>query len=546
MATSNTPVPLSRDAFVQNLSESGLYSRDEIRAILASLPETSAAPDGASLAGQLTAAGKLTTFQADALAERRFDDLLLGNYDILDKLGAGGMGSVFKARHRRMKRIVAIKVLARNASPDSTFVQRFQREVETVARLSHPNIVMAYDADEAAAGPFLVMEFVNGCDLASQVQNHGPLPIRAAVNCTLQAARGLAYAHAQGLIHRDVKPANLLQDVSGDVKVADLGLARFNVSIGQATAQSSSLTHAGGVVGTVDFMAPEQAEDSTTVDHRADIYSLGCTLYYLLTGAPPYVGQSLMATLLKHRQAPIPSPRLVRPETPPALEALCQRMMAKQPADRPASMGEVVAALEAILQGLDAAPVRRAAPTMQGQTVVFSSLGDLETSDTARTLTGQGLHDTVTSNPVAPPPQPRPAAAGMTILLVEPSRTQAVIVRTYLQELGAANVQTANTGQKAFETLQTTIPNIVICAMHLNDMTGVQFAQQIHADSRFASANIVLISSEANDLEAGLHQGLPNAVLLRKPFDRAGLERALLRATGRPAPDSTVPELKKS
>src|SRR5262249_10124091 len=153
--------------------------------------------------------------------------------------------------------------------------QRFQREVEAVARLSHPNIVMAHDADEAEVGHFLVMEFVNGRDLATEVQKRGPLPVREAADYIVQAARALEYAHAQGIIHRDIKPANLLRDVNGVVKVADLGLARFNDALDRPPEDGGPLTQTGTVMGTADFMSPEQAMALPNVDHRADIYSLG-------------------------------------------------------------------------------------------------------------------------------------------------------------------------------------------------------------------------------------------------------------------------------
>src|SRR5262245_56572643 len=221
---------LSREQFFQNLSDSGLFTEEEVSKTRDSIPE-SRAPDADSVAQELIAAGRLTRFQADAIAERKFDGLIINNYEVLDRLGQGGMGTVFKARHKRMRRIVAIKVLSREVAQDERFIKRFQREVEAVARLSHPNIVMAHDADEAEVGHFLVMEFVNGRDLASTVEKQGPLPIRDAVSCILQSARALEYAHAQGIIHRDIKPANLLRDESGVVKVADLGLARFDESV---------------------------------------------------------------------------------------------------------------------------------------------------------------------------------------------------------------------------------------------------------------------------------------------------------------------------
>ncbi len=202
------------------LKESKLLSAEEMDRIVTTASQAGA--DGPSLARQLVEAGILTPYQISVLCERKYAELQIGNYEVLDRLGAGGMGTVFKARHRRMKRIVALKILSPNLAKEETLLRRFQREVETIARLSHPNIVMAYDADEDESGPFLVMEFVNGRDLASRVEKEGPLSVPAAVGCILQAARGLEYAHGQGMIHRDIKSANLLCDADGIVKVTDL------------------------------------------------------------------------------------------------------------------------------------------------------------------------------------------------------------------------------------------------------------------------------------------------------------------------------------
>jgi serine/threonine-protein kinase len=529
MVHSKIPSVVSREEFVQVLGNSGLFSADELRKALAVLPSSAEGGDGLSLARHLTAAGKLTDFQAEALLERKVEELVLGNYEILARLGAGGMGTVFKARHRRMKRVVAIKLMARSIAQDSTFLQRFQREVETVARLSHPNIVMAFDADEAEAGPFLVMEFVNGRDLATRVQELGPLTLREAADCILQAAKGLACAHAQGIVHRDIKPANLLRDEYGVVKVADLGLARLSDAVNPTADKAGSLTQAGSVVGTVDFMAPEQAEDSSTTDSRADIYSLGCTLYFLLTGKPPYVGHSLMATLIKHGTAPIPSLCAARPETPPALDSLLRSMLAKQPRERCSSMTEVVSALESLLPSLPDAP----APQLAATPVASTSSGNAPTMALGGIDQLAGL--------IAPPtgvigrearqdnrPSTQiPLLAALSVLLVEPSRTQAVIVRKYLQDLGIENVPTVPSAAKAFESIQAARPQVVISAMHLNDQNGVQFAQKLRSESALANVGFLLVSSEADARDAAILLGYPRTLLLGKPFDLEQLKRAL-------------------
>ncbi|MEX0613532.1 MAG: protein kinase, partial [Pirellulales bacterium] len=269
---------------------------------------------------------------------------VLGNYVILEKLGQGGMGQVFKARHKRMDRLVALKILPAGMRANDAALARFEREAKAAGRLSHPNIATAHDADEANGVQFLVMEYVEGRDLGSVVREGGRLAIDTAVRYAVQAAAGLEYIHCQGIVHRDVKPANLLVDDNGRLTIVDLGVARFQDELARS---SLALTKAGDLMGTADFLAPEQAADSHTADARSDIYSLGCTLYYLLTGAPPYQGDSLMSKLLAHREQPIPSCRAERPEVPERLDLLVGRMMAKLPADRFSTMGRVSAALVA-------------------------------------------------------------------------------------------------------------------------------------------------------------------------------------------------------
>ena len=267
---------------------------------------------------------------------------VLGNYLLLDKIGAGGMGQVFKARHRRMDRIVALKVLPANLMQDQATIARFEREVKAAARISHANIVAAHDADQAEDVHFLVMEYVEGSDLSALVKKAGPLSVSLAIDCILQAARGLEAAHAEGIVHRDIKPANLLLDKKGTIKILDMGLARIHDDV----VQQAELTATGAVMGTVDYMAPEQALDTKTADARADIYSLGCTLHYLLTGRATYLGDTLTSRLLAHQGQPIPDLRAVRPDAGEELDAIFRKMVAKKIGDRYQAMSELLADLE--------------------------------------------------------------------------------------------------------------------------------------------------------------------------------------------------------
>jgi serine/threonine protein kinase/DNA-binding response OmpR family regulator len=512
---------LSRAEFVHNLSHSGLLALDEANKLVEALAPPHVATDTEALAQKLIAAGKLTAFQARAVLDGKYDELLIGNYEVLDRLGAGGMGTVFKARHRRMKRIVALKVLSPSVAQAPAFVQRFQREVETVARLSHPHIVMAYDADEAPAGHFLVMEFVEGRDLATEVQARGPLPVGEAIDCIIQGARGLAYAHSKGIFHRDVKPANFLRDVNGVVKLADLGLARLSSPLDNTGEQKSSLTQAGGVLGTVDYMPPEQAIDSTCIDQRADIYSLGCTLFFLLNGRPPYQAETLMAALLKHREGPVPSLCALRPEVPAALDTVFHRMVAKKPDDRYASMTEVVSALAAIPAQPGPAAVDLAQPYSDA-TMDIRSAGPV-LADTAP------IAQQLSATMAAPAPLEQ-LAVTLRILLIEPSRAQSVIIRKYAQQLGATDVLTVSSGREGLDQARAARPQAVISALHLPDMTGMQLVQLMRGEPALAETRFVLITSASDSPSASSQAAAVGVVLLQKPFDIHGLAQALSQA----------------
>ena len=339
-------MPLVLEQFVQSLAASGLMSAEEIQEFLDRLADNEKPQSGGDLAKSLFRKGRLTKFQAESVYRGKGRGLVLGEYVVVDRLGAGGMGEVYQAEHRRMKRRVAIKVLSSELTKTPNAVQRFEREVEAAAKLIHPNVVTAYDAGEASGVHFLVMEFVEGQDLAALVQQGGPLDVATALDYTLQAARGLEYAHDEGVVHRDIKPSNLLLDKKGTVKILDMGLARFVNDVAGDEPTAAALTESGQVMGTVDFMSPEQAANTKGADKPADIYSLGATLYYLLTGRPMYGGQTLVEKIMAHRDQPIPSLRTLRNDVSRPLDETFRAMVAKTPALRQRSMAQVIAELE--------------------------------------------------------------------------------------------------------------------------------------------------------------------------------------------------------
>jgi formylglycine-generating enzyme required for sulfatase activity len=265
----------------------------------------------------------------------------LGNYLLLEPISSASMGRVYKAQHLRLKKIVALKLLAPRMLGSTEARRRFHREMEAVGQLASPNIVTAYDAGEADGLDFLAMEYVDGQNLSQAVRANGALTIDQALDCVLQAARGLAHAHAAGIIHRDVKPSNLLRDAAGTIKVLDLGLAHF---------LADEALHESGIAGTIGYLPPERLTDPTHADARTDVYGLGCTLYFLLTGKVPYNAATPVEVLAAHRDRPVPSLCEARPDCPAAVDALFRRMIAKDPADRPASMQAVIAEIEQIVQ----------------------------------------------------------------------------------------------------------------------------------------------------------------------------------------------------
>lgn len=274
-------------------------------------------------------------------------------YEILGLIGKGGMGDVYKARHRKMERLVALKVINRGLVQKTEAVDRFHREVKAAAQLSHPNIVTAFDADQAGDFHFMVMEYVDGVDLSQTVKVRGALPVAEACDYIRQAAIGLQHAHTCGMVHRDIKPHNLMVTKEGTVKILDFGLASLApdaVLDPEAVGARSDLTAAGAIMGTPDFISPEQADDARKADIRSDIYSLGATLYFLLAGRPPFAEGSVTQKLKSHAQVEPEPLKSLRDDIPPELVAIVTKMTAKDADERYLTPKDVAAALEGFLR----------------------------------------------------------------------------------------------------------------------------------------------------------------------------------------------------
>jgi serine/threonine-protein kinase len=327
--------------------------------------------DVKTLAKYLVQRGWLTVYQVNQILAGKANELVYGSYVILDRIGEGGVSQVFKAWHTGKNCVVALKVIREELLSNPEAFARFQREMHAVARLSHPNIVSSVDSDMVGETNYFAMEYVEGTDLGKLVQLTGALKIPIACDYVRQAALGLQHAHEHGLVHRDIKPPNLfltgatlpaMQPAGrlasggsgsvpavtgkGEIKILDMGLARLREAHVPRGEQIVALTQEGTMMGTPDYLAPEQARNAKAADIRSDIYSLGCTFYFLLTGGPPFPGNSVMQKLFQHqKQEPKPI-ESVRSNVPPGLSAILQKMMAKQPADRYQTPGDIAKALE--------------------------------------------------------------------------------------------------------------------------------------------------------------------------------------------------------
>jgi response regulator RpfG family c-di-GMP phosphodiesterase/serine/threonine protein kinase len=406
----------------------------------------------------------LTEYQAGRIEAGKTHGLVLGNYRILDRLGAGAMGVVFKAEHVRMRRPVAIKVLPCLEDVDNRVLRRFLGEMRTLAQLQHPNIINAIDDGEIGPTPsdpglyFFVMEYVPGHDLEHLVAEQGPLPVHEAASLIYQVASALAEAHAHNLVHRDIKPSNIRVTTDGQAKLLDFGLVRHF---------HHRLTEQGTVLGTLDYLSPEQARDASSVDIRADIYSLGGTLFWCLTGRVPFPESGIAAeTLVRRLSQKPPSLRVINPDLPAELDSVIQRMMACNPDDR--------------------------YPTPQA--VMNALLGFLRT-DAKRTPQEPAL----TGDPrLKPLPENDATCSAHRVLVVDDSRMVRIYCTRTLQEDGKVCTQ-ADNGLEALTAVGAKPFDLILTDWVMPGMTGLELCRRLRESSASPNLKIIVFSSQITD-----------------------------------------------
>ncbi len=438
------------------------------------------------LADALLSQGVLTPYQMQWLLAGEPFGLVLGNYRVLDWLGSGGMGVVYKAEHIHMKRPVALKVLSAEGDGNTIFLERFTSEMQVLATLRHPNIVEAFDAGDVAAPAeagralrYLVMELVEGLDLERYVLDHGPMPIPAACDYIRQAAHGLRHAHERGILHRDIKPSNLLvMDMPpglapvpgatypyGQVKVLDFGLARM---------YSRRYTEAYVVLGTIDYMAPEQARDARSVDVRADIYSLGGTLYWLLTGQRPFPADRPVVQELMARQYETPiSARSLREDIPLELESVVCQMMALDPNDRYPTPLAVIAALNQFLE-----------PPRCSDSGIRSAAAPGPHTSTADSLAAAGVFD------------PRDGNQTRRVLVVSPHAVLRSVLHDAFETQGLSFAE-AEDGADMLEQLKRFPADVVLIDEYLSGGKAVETCRRLRAEALLPHQKLILLTKGA-------------------------------------------------
>lgn len=361
----------SVEQFLQALARSGLLSAAVARDVVESAPED-ARDSGKRLAEHFVRLGKLSHFQARKLIDGTWAGLALGPYHVIMPIGRGGMGTVYLARDTQTPRLLALKILPpKKARQSDRLIARFRREMELSQRVTHANLTETYDVGQSLGVNFIAMEYIAGVSLFRLVQTGGPLTVRRAAKIFAQAAAGLEAAHQVGLIHRDLKPSNLMVTPRDQVKVLDLGLAMTSDEVKD---DIEVIGGKGYVVGSMDYIAPEQTENSAAADQRSDLYGLGCTLYYALTGQPPFPGGDSKSKIKRHRREEPLDLRELNPLIAPEFAAIVHSLLAKKPSDRPQSAGELRSLL---LPFADPEPPPYVAPMPTGTDVV----ADIEKND---------------------------------------------------------------------------------------------------------------------------------------------------------------------
>jgi eukaryotic-like serine/threonine-protein kinase len=435
---------------------------------------------------------------SDTLINTLFD----GRYRVLRRLGRGGMADVYLAEDEELGRRVAIKILNDRHAADDQFVERFRREATHAAGLSHPNIVSIYDRGEAEGTYYIAMEYLEGSTLKEIVTERGPLPIDEAIGFARDLLEALRFAHRKGLVHRDIKPHNVIRDDDGRVKVTDFGIAR---------AGASQMTEAGSIIGTAQYLSPEQARGGV-IDHRSDLYSVGVVLYELLTGTVPFVGETPVEIAMKHLSGVPEPPSARRPEVPEALDQIVLRALAKDPDERYQSAEEMDAELARVAAGL---PV--SAETAEAATQVLAGAG---IADTAPTMVTKSPSAVRPPRPPAAPPPYRPPSRGY--YYEEPPRQRPfwpwlVVLLLVLGAAGAVWLAWGKIQDQLNENAAVAVPNVVgikeILAVHKLQDAG--FSVPPSAIKRVPDANVPETVVISQDPQAGDKVPKGNLVSLR-------------------------------
>ncbi|MCC6421480.1 MAG: protein kinase [Gemmataceae bacterium] len=460
---SSPGAPPTANGLLQDLLASSIILLEDWLALPADTrDELTTCADRDTLLTQLVGHGLLTDYQAGRVLAGTVFGLTLGNYRILDRIGAGGMGIVFLAEHLCMRRRVAVKMLPLAPDKDPRLLSRFFAEMRAVAQLQHPNIVTAFDAGKVTdldpAAPtlhFFVMEYVPGLDLEAYVGEHGPLAPTRACDIGHQIASALAEAHKHGLIHRDIKPSNILVTPEGQAKLLDFGLTRHRSHEGQ--------TEPGTLLGTLDYMAPEQVQDASAVDIRADLYGLGGVLFWCLTGQPPFPGKSSVAAMLACRLLQQPrAVRSLRPEIPPELDAVVARMMALKADDRYQTPQAVMQALLPFV-----GPASADGPPAPAANLLL---------------------------PRTTPAEPEPGSARCHRLLIADDEPGIRAFSRLALTSDAIQCDEAADGQQALEAVQTGAYDLVLLDVHMPRLTGLQVCRRLRENPPSPNLKIILFS----------------------------------------------------